>query len=237
MDLLIGANVLNKDVITRKLAGSPAEYRRAVFGWLLRENSVFIGTRTKPGIIRRKVLARKRWSDGGSWRSQVVGLIKGRVVDPMSGQVVTRAGMESTRVTGGGLFGAGVSMRLQMGVLYRSRKKIHEALEFLEGGGTVSSDKYMPVPVKGSGMSKAYEKFKHWLSAGMFTVVYRGNMAFYFLKRKGPAQRSDLKFVGFKRVGVKFNIGLRPAFESRIPEINAAGQVAIDKATRGQNNV
>jgi hypothetical protein len=232
MDMVISADFINKNAVFRKLAGSPAVYRREVFRWLLRENSIFIGTRTKPGIVRRKLLARRRWSDGGSWRSQVLGLVKGRVVDPVSGAIVTKAGS-----AGQGILGGGISMKLQMGVLYRTRKKIHTALEFLEAGGTIKNNKFMPVPVKGSGMSKAYEKFRSWLRSGRFTVIYKGGMAFYFLNKNHPRQRSDLKFVGYKNVGVKFNIGMRPAFEARKPAINAAGQAAIDKATQEQNKL
>lgn len=235
--------VLNADTVKQKLTGSPAVYREEILSWLLNENTSFIGSKTKTGLIRQRLYDKRRWSDSGTWRKQVVNLVNGKIIDPLTGQVVTRKGLVSAKGTGGGLFNQGISMNLKMGVMYRNQKQIHKAMEFLEEGGTISSDKYMPVPVHGSNMVKAFEKFRYWLKNNMFTVIYKNGVALYFLNNKrggvleGEKMKGKLMFVGKKSININFKIGLRNAFEARKGAMISRGELAVDKGTKRLNDV
>lgn len=239
MELIIMGRVLNADAVKKKFDDCPGVYHNEIFSWLRGENFSFIGSKTKPGIIRERVLQKRRWSDSGTWRTQVINLINGKIIDPLNGQIVTKKGLSSSKGIGTGLFNQGLSMNLKMGIMYRNRKKIHEALEFLETGGTITSDKYMPLALSGSSMNKAYQKFQYWLKAGMFNVIYKNGIALYFLNKKGGAQNKDrknLKFVGRKKVTINFKLGIQSTFDARKGLIISHGQEAVERATVKVNN-
>lgn len=235
MDLLIMAKVHGDDKVRRMFATAPGVFRNEYLRWLLKENEMFIGSKKMDGAFRRKLYAQRRWSDQGQWRSQVANLFKGIVVDPVNGQRVNFKTLNAN-VAGTGFNTAGISMSLRMGLLYRQQKQIHKALEFLEEGGPISSSKYMPIPIAGRGMVKPYQKFQYWLKTGMFNVVYKGGLAYYFLKGKGKKDRDALAFVGYKRTNVRFAHRFSMAFENRKPGIEvraqAATNIAVEKAER-----
>jgi hypothetical protein len=165
-------------------------------------------------------------------------LFNGKVIDLLSGQVVTpkkiHAGWFSG--AGSGATGSGVSMQLKMGVLYNTRKKIHEALEALEEPHTVTSNKYMPIPVSGSNLSKPYQKFQSWNKAGMFQVIYKNGLAFYFLNsakgvlRSEKEQHGKLMFIGRKKANIKFAHHFTKHFNSMLPAMIFRGRGVVEKS-------
>ncbi|MBE3144595.1 MAG: hypothetical protein IMZ61_11820, partial [Planctomycetes bacterium] len=224
--------VHGKEQVKRMFDQAPGVFRNEFHRTLLGVNRWFIGDKRQAGIVRRKIVNKRRWIDSKGWRSQVVNLVKGKVVDPLTGQVVTRKGMLGAG-SGTGLFKKGISMTLQMGVLYRNKKQIDTALEFLETGGNVSTSKYMPIPVQGGGMAKAFKKFKYWMQTGKLTAVYKNGIALYFLNNgTGERKRDDLKFIGKKNVNVRFNIGLKPSFEYSKGRINTELAGAVERAAK-----
>lgn len=232
MQLVLTGEVHGNEQVKRMFDKAPGVFRNEILGALLRVNRWIIGDKKSTGVIRKKIISRKRWIDSSGWRSQVVNLVKGKVVDPLTGQVVTRKRMLGLG-SGTGLFKKGISMTLQMGVIYRNKKQIDTALEFLETGGSVSTSKYMPVPVQGSGMAKAFKKFKYWMQTGKLTAVYKNGIALYFLNNgTGERKRDDLKFVGKKNVNVRFNIGLNTVFNSRQGMISSSLNRALETAAK-----
>lgn len=232
MQLVLTGEVHGNEQVKRMFDKAPGVFRNEILGALLRVNRWIIGDKKSTGVIRKKIISRKRWIDSSGWRSQVVNLVKGKVVDPLTGQVVTRKRMLGLG-SGTGLFKKGISMTLQMGVIYRNKKQIDTALEFLETGGSVSTSKYMPVPVQGSGMAKAFKKFKYWMRTGKLTAVYKNGIALYFLNNgTGERKRDDLKFVGKKNVNVRFNIGLNTVFNSRQGMIRSSLNRALETAAK-----
>jgi hypothetical protein len=238
MEVLVMGRVHNAEAIRNKILGIPVEVKAEVFEGMMKINRDFIGDKKMAGLMRRKLYARNTWRNSKLWETRVVNLLKGKVVDPLGGQVLTRKSFFSAKKAGlgGGMFGAGISMRLLMGVMYRTKKKLDEALEFFETGGTVTSDKYMPIPVKGGDIGKAYTKFKYWLRAGKFTVIYKNGLAFYFL-RNGPRSRDDLKFVGRKNVNIKFKLQMKQNFAMNESKMQKRLADSIDAATRRLNAI
>lgn len=234
-EVIIAARVINKEQFQANLARAPGLVKESIFKWLVYEGTAFIGTRTKDGIMRREMSRKTKWL-GGQWRSQVMGLFKFRVVDAITGQAISRKGLivDKSGMLGGGAFGTGISMSLKMGMMYNTQKQIHKAMEFLESGGDITSNKYMPIPLKDSGIGKAYTKFKSWLKAGDFYVLYKGGKAFYFLKRATLRSEKEslgkLMFVGLKRVKINWHHSFNQKWSLRqIGVIDRAG-AAVDRA-------
>lgn len=235
MELLIMGRVIGADELHKKMDSWPGIYHHKILSWLMFENEKFIGTRKSAGAMRNKLLRKQRWI-GGLWENKVVHLLKGRIVDALGGGIVTHKTINAAGA-GGGLLRSGLSMVLQMGVLYRNRKKIHEALEFLEEGGNISSEKYMPVPVKGSMMTKAYGKFQHWMSSKILSVAYRNGVALYFLNKKATGEKAGkLVFVGLRRASIKWQMLLKQSFEARRGAIVGRGIGIINEATKKAQN-
>lgn len=232
--------VTGRETVETMLGNITPKAQSAMLGWLNMERRNFIGVKGRDGIVRRTLNNKLTWNTGKAWRTQVVNLFNGKIIDPITGGMVTRKRMTAgtfSGVRGGGagagITGKGISMTLQMGVLYRNRKKIHEALEALENPHTVTSAKYMPIPVKGLGLAKAKENFKYWMSRGMFTVVYKNGLAFYFLNKPGqPNDRKDLKFVGRKQVNIRFSHRFTDMFTREQPGMLTRGAAAFEKGMK-----
>lgn len=242
MELLITGKVNGQESVNKMLSSVRPEARQALLRWMYKERNDFIGKKGKDGLIRREINKKLTWSGNRIWRSQMTNLFTGKVTDPLTKQVVTpkriRASFLSGTKGGGagaGLTGDGVSLTLKMGVMYRTRRKVHEALEALESPHTVNSNKYMPIPVKGGDIGKAHTKFKYWLSHGMFTVVYKNGMAFYFLNsKKGLSSErgrdGELMFIGKKTANVRWSHNFRQRFEQVRPAMMLNGQNIFNSA-------
>jgi hypothetical protein len=199
MEVVIMGKVHGMKDVEKMFASCPGILRNELLNWLLFENRLFIGDKKISGAVRNRLERTKTWISGQGWKTQVSGLFKGYVVDPLTNQRVSyRAINKSNLVAGTGLFGSGISMVLKMGLLYTNQKPIHKAVESLTEPHNVTSEKYMPIPVKGLNISKPYAKFKWWLKSGKFRVAYKNGMAFYFWKDKPKKDRSALMFVGKK---------------------------------------
>ena len=80
MELLFNGKVLNMEAVQNRIGGSPAIFRDEILSWLLKENTAFIGSKTRPGEMRQKLYSKRRWSDSGTWRKQVVNLVNGKEI-------------------------------------------------------------------------------------------------------------------------------------------------------------
>jgi hypothetical protein len=220
MELLIMGRVTGDKVVMEMFKKAPAVFRRVLLGWLWKESEMFIGTKKTNGIVRQKLLEKKTWAKAQQWRTSIVNLFTGKVVDYLSGRTIT---MKTADNLGGGAFGRGFSMMAKMGVFYTKKKKVHEAMEFLEQSGTIDSSKYMPIPIKGSNMSTPYAKFKAWASENKFRFIFKNGLILYYLKDK-------LMFVGRRVVHVKFAHQFNRLFNSYKPGIDGRAAAAVDKA-------
>jgi hypothetical protein len=91
----------------------------------------------------------------------------------------------------------------------------------------------MPIPVMGSDIGKAYTKFKYWYSNGMFTVIYKNGLAFYFLNKPNSPNKGELKFVGRKNVNVKFGHRFNDRFSQSQSTMLSRGKAVFDNAISG----
>ena len=221
MELLIMGKVTGVEKVKEMFNKAPDVFRKNILSWLLKENEMFIGSKKTDGVFRRELMKRKTWAQGQSWSSRIVKLFKGMVVDALTGQVINQKSIATG--AGTGVMGRGFSMTCKMGMFYRNKKSIHTALEFLEEGGSISSDKYMPVPVKGINIENPGGKFRQWLSTGQFKVIYKNGLALYFLQ-------SRLMFVGRKMVQINYAHHFNQMFDARRTGIDYRAAIAVDKA-------
>jgi len=246
MELIVQGKVLNMEAVQNRIGVSfvSAIFRDEIQKGLFKINRGFIGDKKSAGLMRKKAYSRDTWSSGRLWKTQVVNLIKGVILDPLTGQVVTVKRPIKAGSAGGGLFNQGLSMSLKMGIWYRTKKPIHKALEFLDTGGTITSNKYMPVPIKGQDIGKFYQKFQYWRRSKQLTVIYKNGLAFYFFNYKsgrgnlrvGEEHSGKLVAVGKKKVDIKFKLQLDQNFKQNEPLMNRHMQTAAEKAVTRINN-
>ena len=225
MELLLMGRVHNEQQVMQAFSRAPDIFRRTLLAWLWRETAMFIGTRKEDGVFRKELKKKRRWIDNRMWETKIIRLFSGKVVDYITKKTINLAAFSKPgNILGTGVTGRGFSMVAQMGLIYRNKKQIHEAMEFLETGGTISSKKYMPIPVKGAAIDKAGGKFLHWLRMGQFDVVYKNGLALYFLKNK-------LMYVGKRMVKVMFAHRFTQLASIQKPGVEIRAMQTVAKAT------
>lgn len=200
MNLAIKAEYANdRDKKLKKLMNrAPGVYGTEIKKWLYREKKLFVGT------IRRR-LSKKRTARGDAWSSQVVNLIRGVVNNPGK-----------------------INGSLRMGLLYRNRRKIHEIMEFLGTGGTVSSSTFMPIPnYKHIRRQKTHGLFKDLMRRKKLIAVYRKGKAFYF--ERGAQNR--LLFTGVKSIRIRKQFDIARSWDRRRNSVIRRMDKALDKAS------
>ena len=217
----LSGKMVGQDYLIRAVNKAPKLYYNGVKGWLLSTMKSFVGDKKSQGIFRKR-LAKLTTIHGTPWDNRMINLFRGLLENDQW-----------------------IDMRLRMGLLYNTRKKVHEILEFMSsGGGTIKSSKLMPVPVyKNLGTAKKpYQLFKSYLNRGKFGVAYVNGKAFYFdkgIKRDRFSENHNvggknlLMFVGVKNVTIKKKI---PNFEAmwrqNLPKYTLRGQQRIDRISQ-----
>lgn len=201
----ITGKVTNADVVKKMINRAPEVYRKSILSWMLKERDSFVGSGKKDGVFRKKLL-RKKTLAGSYWQLKVVRTFKGWLVDSEK-----------------------MSMALEMGFPTTKNRKIHAVLESLTKDHTISSSKYMPVPVyKNLKDVKTVSKyFKRKTDLGELNIVRDANTLLYFDKKGSK----ELLFIGTKSIRVKKQFDFRADFSKRMPNIIKRYGEMIDKAT------
>ena len=205
------------------LATAPGKYRTGLFSWLMGERKKFVGDKGADGVFRKK-LRRKISKRGKPWELRIIRNFKGYI----SGE---------NQID---------SMRLTMG-LPDSKKKIFEGLRMLGTGGTITSSKFMIVPIwenlrKIGITGAAHRHFKEMMShrfgrgpgrGGLKQLLYvREGGRMYFFDADQPGVGDGLLYIGVKRVVVKRQFNFEGDWDRRIPKVLIRGQKRVDRTTK-----
>jgi hypothetical protein len=205
---------LDADRVLFAFRQAPSIFAKQLEIWERKERKSFLGGPVKGGSgdgkgFRGKLLNKKLVGRPGSWSPAVAGQFK-------------------SYMQGRGTLG----VKVTMGIVQDN--PLTKGLELLEKGGTISSDKYMPVPVyrnlaQVGVVRDAYGAFKERSEAGQLTGINQGNRMLWFYNRNGHRL---LLFVGKKQMKVKKQFTFTRAWQQREPSVIRRGQLAADKATK-----
>jgi len=217
--------------LARLLGYAPEIYRGQLIAAMKKERDGFVGTRRgEGGIFRNKLLRKRLWGGregrygGDRWSSNVAGLFRGKVTAP------------PLRSRGVG------DIVLGMGVFYRRQKRIHEALEFLAQGGTITSAGEMIIPIYKNVQARDW-KPKTGSSGGSLALYQRlhetvriqsGGISYYYDKEgiKAGDWEGSLLFIGVHRITIKKAFDFKGDWESRKSRVIERMKKAVDYATR-----
>ena len=224
----IHGRLMNHDEIVKIMKRAPDIYGRYLRRWLNREGKYFIGTKNKStrikastgrktrftaghdGLIRGQ-LVNKKTSRGKLWESRIIRTLRYRIKDKRQ-----------------------LNMQLEAGLLYNSRKQVHEIMEMMESGGTITSRNYMTVPVYQNLIkihtfnrnAKANWIFHDKVRRKQFNVIFKNGKIYYIDKRTGL-----MLFVGKKTVIVKKQFEFHSVWNSIQSDILDEAEKVFDRAT------
>jgi hypothetical protein len=196
---------------------APQVFAKQIDIWLRKERKSFLGTPIPKGTtmsgandgkgFRGKLLNKHHLGRPGTWSPQVAGQFK---------SYIENKGTLHETIT--------------MGIVQDN--PMTRALELLQKGGSISSDKFMPIPIARNlaqvGVAGNYHKaFQERLPD--MTGVRSGDRFFWFYNKNG---HKLLLFVGKKQINVKKQFEFTGAWAKRVPAVMRRGQIAMDRATR-----
>jgi hypothetical protein len=207
---------------------APAVFADEIDHWFNKERLSFLGARRNAkGGIKGKLLHKERWGRGGGWSPSIVGQF-------------------TSSKTYQGQIDASMSMGFAPG------SKLEDAMELLEKGGTISSSKFMPIPVwenlqkagvmtnqdvRSSVKESAHHAFKE-MSEGnsLFSIPGRGGTILWLSKVFGDwnsrSRRPLLLFIGKKSIRVRKQFDFTRTWLKRYPKVMRRGEMSIYRATR-----
>lgn len=206
--------------VVKMINRAPLVYEKIVRTWLYSERNSFVGgsrkSQIKDGVFRKKLL-RKKNSRGEGWSEKVVRLFKGEIKDIKS-----------------------INMTLHMGVLYNNKKEMHTILESLGEDHTITSSKFMPVPIYKnlhvSALYKSYMVFINKIKKKELSIVRNGDSILYFNrtndKYNPDRKKGELLFVGRRKIRVKKQFQFEADWMRRGPAVIERYYKAINKATK-----
>ena len=227
--ITIQGRLKNDKEIARALGRSPKTMQRYLRAWLIDERARFVGGKDSRGKRRkgyRNILENRRLRKRpGTWATQVTGLFKGYV--------------NARRMQ---------NMEMRAGVGLNNPRQIHKALWKLQEGGSITSSKYMPIPIYKNiskvGVTRGFWRgkvFKRMIQKGDIVGLQSGGDIYYFDKdfrrRRGAGfKRSGLLFIGTKRISVSKQFTGRYDFYGRFERMRPAmlnrARGVVDRATR-----
>ena len=190
---------------------APEIFADSIDHWMNKERLTFLGNGATGKGIRGKLLNKTLFADrigrhgDGKWSPQIVG------------QFVSYKRNKN-------------KLDLEMTMEFADHSPMKPAMEILETGGTVSSDKFMPIPMyrnlAAAGVTgKFYENFKDM----DLTPVKKNGSLYWFYKYGG---RMILAFVGKKRIRIHKQFDFHNTWNRRYSSVMQRGQKMMDKATQ-----
>jgi len=230
---VIRGKVIGADRVSWMMGKAPEDVSIGVFSGFIRGRNQFIGTARKKGnvsgLVRRRIERIKNWGgrispkqNSDTWTRQFSSLMKGRV-DGNSRDLKT--------------------LSLHVGVLYRDKKRIHEAAEIMGSGGAINSPgKYMIVPIYANlqrvgimlKTGKSGEALRKYMAMGKMFVLKRGGKVLYYdsdLWRQGE-RGSALMFIGMKTSNVKRKFDFDGQWNKFSPRFMKLVGQGIDRAVK-----
>ena len=238
--LQVEGKVYGDKAVSFALGRAPEIFEQQLIRGMLHEKNLFIGKKKGGhGVFGRKLERRALWGGrvskyGSTWSSQAVSAFKGWTS------------------------GKGFNTQLQMGVLYNTRKRIHEALEALSTGTVISGIKNLVVPmykniqaIKGGGaytkMSSAGSYLSRWnqdktpgsKDAEGLVRIQHGNKTYWYDKKTLEEGRplSALVFISKPSVSVKKQFDFERDWKKREPAALERIRKGFDKATEKVNQI
>jgi hypothetical protein len=236
--LKIEGKVLGDKAVSFALGRAPHVFEEALTKAFLHEKKLFIGKKGgSTGVFGRKLERRALWGGrisarGSTWSKGMIRLFKG---------------WTSNR---------GLNKQLQMGVLYNQRKQVHEWLEALSTGMTITSKSgrgmvlpmYKNIQALKSGgeytkMSSAGTLLRRWggasgtTSAEGLVRIQHGNRTYWYDKEMLAQGRplSALVFITKPSVKIKKQFDFERDWKKREPAALDRIKKGIDKATERVN--
>lgn len=199
--------ILDNKEVKKMLKYAPSTFQKESRKWLYREGRSFIGDRKKDGLIRKSLKKRKTVS-GKEWKENFINTIRFRIHK-----------------------GRGLNNKLEAGLLYTNKKKVHEIIEKLAEGGFINSEKYMIVPHYD--IMKKYNKpialFHKKARRNEFSFFFKRNRIYYTDNKTG-----QLMFVGMKRIRIKKvrQLDIDKKWNSRLPKMLLRGYKMLDRTCK-----
>ena len=199
-----GAKVDTKQVL-ELMDKAPGRFAKVVRKWLMNEGAGFTGSRKKTGSFRRSLSRKKHKGREGTWDDSIGRMFKFYVTPRTIWKDFT-------------------SMQMTAGIMGEGKTK--EGIKLLQTGGSISSPKYMPVPVwsnlTAAGITKdAPGTFKRWAAAGKLEYIIKGGRVYWFYNDK-------LVFRGVKRITVKKQFDFFGAWAKRKTAAVLRGQKRVE---------
>lgn len=219
MELIIEGRKYNSDQVERMFAMAPQAMRRVVSGWMYRVKERYIGVKKKSGqkvgVYRRYLMRRKKTEGRGNYGLQYSGLFTGHV--------------KKSKLLSGN--------RLEMGIPKNKKSGFIQGVRMREnGGGTIRSSKYMPVPIwknlKGLGYESNPRNAREQLMDRLFIIKSGGKLLYVDSKSKGSVY-DRVMFVGKKSVRIKgYKHNFEPMFKKKWPMYTRMARSMMDKRIR-----
>lgn len=192
MEIKLENKVDGLDNFKRVVKEAPKAFEKSTFKFLKKEGGSFIGSKDKDGLFRRQVM-RKKSKEGNEFPLKMARIFKAWVYDSSNS----------------------FDFDLSMGIFYKTKRKIHTVMEFLNEGGTITNRKIMPIPnrrsetIKRTRPAKRYNLFKSMLQAKqLFFVKKRGK--YFWVDVYG-----EVLFFGSRSVKVKQKYNLETSWDKR----------------------
>jgi hypothetical protein len=219
------------------LTEAPQRFLITMRAWLAKERNRYVGNNSgKDGTFRKQIMRLKRsegasdsFRRGGKWPEKLARSFKGYIYNKTNLNDLT----------------------LKMGAGLRDASKFMQGMAMMDatkGGGTISSSKFMALPVYKNlqklgiekGLSKAFGDFPQGqlvpLMAKSGTLLWFDKAQMYKRQRGGnPFKKSALMFIGKKQVKIKQHFDFSKQFYSGADAIRRRGMTALNWAVRDLN--
>ena len=216
-DITIGMKIEDYRV-RAALEAAPKIFADEIDHWYNKERRAFLGTKSGSGSWGLKARLAKKpvfgHPEDGGWAPQVLGQFKS---------------FKKNKDT----------LHPEMTMEFAPESPLEKAMEILEKGGTVDSQKFMPIPnwtnLKAAGYTgKFYFAFKALAESGKLFPVKQGSDTLLWFMMIGG--RKLLMFTGKKHIRIHKQFTFRDAWERKYPAVMDRGLQAIDRAVRRTEN-
>jgi len=212
---------------------APKEMSKAVFVGFLKTRDIFIGTSkkkgNKPGIVRRRIEKRKNWGgrisptqNSPTWTSQFSSLLKGKI----EGHIEFMS-----------------TLSLHMGVLYRTKRPINQAMEMMGNGDTVTAkggmliipmyENLQRVGVQCKTGNSVIELKRYQFNGEMF-VLARGSKTLFYDKDLWDHgdRKNALMFVGMHSVKIQKQFDIYDQWAGFSARAHRLIEAAVDRGAK-----
>lgn len=181
---------------------APKTYIRYFRAFLNYAGKIFIGNKSKDGVLREKLSGKKSLRSGGPWSRKFINSVARYEIDREK-------------------------MVMHAGIIYSSKKKIHEIMELLESGYSKNTGNYMIVPnYREMHDKKPIGTFSRMVTSNQLKPIFTRGKIYYIDKQTGK-----LLFTGVKQIAVKSQFNFDETWKGVEPKISKKADTVLDRAT------